>query len=97
MQPWFKLYFNLCSGAYPLDEYPRILIDISGITNLKNCYFDQNLVIGAGTTLSELMDLFEKLVDVEYFKYLKVLNEHLKLVAHIPVKNVSSELLVISE
>lgn len=82
-------YFVFISGAYPILEYPDVLIDISSIAELKGCKFDQNAVIGAGTTLSELLDIFKDIAQKEYFGYLKELYDHLLLVAHIPVRNVS--------
>ncbi|XP_045500109.1 xanthine dehydrogenase 1-like [Colias croceus] len=78
---------NTGKGVIPISEYPRILIDISGVFELKGYYFDQNLIIGAGNTLTELMGIFDTVSKNEYFGYLKVLNAHLKLVAHIPVRN----------
>lgn len=76
-------------GVYPIFEYPRLLIDISGVTSLKGFYIDQNLVINAGTTLTELIEIFDQTAKTDYFEYLKILNDHLQLVAHIPVRNVS--------
>lgn len=70
-------------------QYPAILIDISGLSELKGFYIDQNLVLGAGTTISETIEIFKTVANHDYFNYLNVFNEHLKLVAHIPVRNVS--------
>ena len=81
--------YTFVLGVYPIIEYPRILIDISGLTELKGFYIDQNLVLGAGTTLTDTMNIFEKVSNYDYFSYLKTFNEHLRLVAHIPIKNVS--------
>lgn len=74
----------------PILSYPRVLIDISPVQEIKGYYIDQNLVVGAGTTLSELMEIFKEISkDDNDFAYLQKLNEHLDLVAHIPVRNVS--------
>ncbi|XP_041981244.1 xanthine dehydrogenase 1-like [Aricia agestis] len=82
---------NTGKGVYPIEEYPRILIDIADIPELRGYYFDQNLVIGGGTTLSELAQIFQQLsANDNNFKYLQVLNDHLSLVAHIPVKNIGT-------
>ncbi|XP_028164069.1 indole-3-acetaldehyde oxidase-like isoform X2 [Ostrinia furnacalis] len=83
---------NTAKGAYPIDEYPEILIDISGVSELKGHIFDQNLVIGAITTLTELLDILESAAEErsDEFGYLKKLHDHIQLVATIPVRNVGS-------
>ncbi|KAJ0176321.1 hypothetical protein K1T71_008495 [Dendrolimus kikuchii] len=81
---------NTAKGAYPIDEYPDTLIDISGVPELKGYKIDQNLIIGVGSTLTELLDIFDAVVKEEYFGYLEQLSEHLQMVAHIPVRNIGS-------
>lgn len=76
---------------YPIDEYPNVLININAVNELKGYTIDQNLVVNAGTTLTELLRIFETLSQTKvYFEYLKVLHEHLSQVAHIAVRNVST-------
>lgn len=74
---------------YPIDEYPEVLIDISEVAELKGYSLDQNLLIGAGSTLTELLDILQIVVAKDGFSYLQKLYEHIELVAHIPVRNVS--------
>ncbi|XP_041981242.1 xanthine dehydrogenase-like [Aricia agestis] len=81
---------NTAKGVYPIEEYPRLLIDVSEVSELKNYLFDQNLVVGALNTLTEFMTILETVSKVQYFQYLKVLLDHLKLVAHIPVRNLGT-------
>ncbi|XP_045499718.1 xanthine dehydrogenase 1-like [Colias croceus] len=81
---------NTAKGAYPILEYPRLLIDISAVASLKGYFLDQNLVVGAGNTLTEVMEIFDRMCQTDYFKYLKIFNDHLHLVAHIPVKNIGT-------
>ncbi|XP_073946531.1 uncharacterized protein [Choristoneura fumiferana] len=82
---------NTGKGVYPIDDYPRILIDVSGISELKGYRFDQNMVLGAGTTLSDVIDIFEAVANTEgYFWYLEKLRQHLLMVAHIPVRNLAT-------
>ncbi|CAG4933330.1 unnamed protein product [Parnassius apollo] len=81
---------NTAKGAYPINQYPRILIDISMVAELKKVLLDQNLVIGAGSTISEVMEVFKTVGKQEYFEYLLTLYEHLTLVAHIPVRNLGT-------
>ncbi|XP_047533997.1 xanthine dehydrogenase/oxidase-like isoform X1 [Vanessa atalanta] len=78
---------NTGKGVRPIVEYPRVLIDVTAISDLKGFYFDQNMVVGAGTTLTELMDIFADASDTEYFGYLKVINEHIQLVANVAIRN----------
>lgn len=79
----------LFSGAYPILDYPKVLIDINGVKELKGYKIDQNLVIGAAVALTELLDIFKNVGKQEYFEYLTKLYDHLRKVAHIPVRNVS--------
>ncbi|XP_052742077.1 uncharacterized protein LOC112054762 [Bicyclus anynana] len=79
---------NTGRGVIPILEYPRILIDVSRVSELKGYLVDQNLVVGAGTTLTKLREIMEKVSHSENFAYLSVLNDHLELVAHIAVRNV---------
>ncbi|KAJ2948179.1 hypothetical protein O0L34_g9987 [Tuta absoluta] len=81
---------NTGKGAYPIETYPRILIDVADVSALKGYTVDQNLVVGAGTTLTEVMDIFERMSLQQYFEYLQKLVDHLKLVAHIAVRNLGS-------
>ncbi|XP_053608547.1 uncharacterized protein LOC128674181 isoform X2 [Plodia interpunctella] len=81
---------NTAKGAYPIDEYPRVLIDVSNVAELKGYIVDQNLIIGAGNTLSELLDIFQIKSQEESFTYLQQFYDHLQLVAHIAVRNMGS-------
>ncbi|XP_072949512.1 xanthine dehydrogenase/oxidase-like [Epargyreus clarus] len=82
---------NTGRGASPIFAFPRVLIDIQPVDHLKMHYIDQNLVLGAGIVLSDVMRIFQTLAhDKEEFSYLQKLYEHLDLVAHIPVRNIGS-------
>ncbi|KAI5634816.1 molybdopterin-binding domain of aldehyde dehydrogenase domain-containing protein [Phthorimaea operculella] len=81
---------NTGKGAYPIEAYPRILIDVADVSALKGYTIDQNLVVGAGTTLSEAIEIFKQISKQEYFEYLNKFVNHLKLVAHIAVRNLGS-------
>lgn len=71
-----------------------MLFDVSRVSELKDYIIDQNLVVGAGNTLTEFMEILKKLSDRENFEYVDVLIEHLELVANIAVRNVSIAYLV---
>ncbi|XP_059045049.1 xanthine dehydrogenase/oxidase-like [Achroia grisella] len=82
---------NTGRGVAPIFSFPRVLIDISPVKELKGHYIDQNLVVGAGTTLTDLMDIFKTVSHQQVeFAYLQKLYEHLDLVAHIPVRNIGT-------
>ncbi|KAJ2951526.1 hypothetical protein O0L34_g13677 [Tuta absoluta] len=81
---------NTAKGAYPILEYPRILIDISTVAELKGSAVDQNLVVGAGVTLTEFLEICQNMSKQEYFGYLEEFYEHINLVAHIPVRNLGT-------
>ncbi|XP_026741742.1 xanthine dehydrogenase/oxidase-like [Trichoplusia ni] len=81
---------NTAKGAYPIDQYPRLLIDISNLKELKSISYDQNLVVGAGLTLSEFLEVLDAGSKQQYFGYLRKLYDHVSLVAHIPVRNVGT-------
>ncbi|KAM3961487.1 LOW QUALITY PROTEIN: uncharacterized protein ACR2FA_004382 [Aphomia sociella] len=81
---------NTAKGVYPIHQYPQILIDISGIAELKSFRIDQNLIVGAGTTLTEFMNVLKDVSNDYCFQYLETLYKHLKLIAHIPVRNIGT-------
>ncbi|XP_049878492.1 uncharacterized protein LOC126375553 [Pectinophora gossypiella] len=82
---------NTGKGVVPILFYPKILIDITNITELRTHYIDINLVLGASTTLTDTMNIFHELSKTkENFWYLKILYEHLDRVAHIPVRNIGT-------
>ncbi|PZC72995.1 hypothetical protein B5X24_HaOG210193 [Helicoverpa armigera] len=81
---------NTAKGVYPIDEYPRVLIDISGVQELKGYTIDQNLIVNAGTTLTEFLEILKTVAKKEYFGYLNQLYEHILKVAHFPIRNVAS-------
>ncbi|XP_050344198.1 uncharacterized protein LOC126769439 [Nymphalis io] len=81
---------NTGKGVYPILEYPKLLIDVTDIAEIKGFYVDQNLVIGAGNTLTDVMKIFDTVSETDNFSYLRILNDHLKLVAHIAVRNLAT-------
>lgn len=77
-------------GVYHVTEYPENVIDIFSVPDLKGYLIDVNLILGAGMTLTDMMEVFLKLSgEREEFSFLKQFHEHMDLVAHIPVRNVS--------
>ncbi|KAJ8719321.1 hypothetical protein PYW08_011496 [Mythimna loreyi] len=81
---------NTARGVYPIDEYPQVLIDISEVKELKGYTIDQNLIVNAGTNLTEFLEILETVSKEEYFGYLQKFYDHVVNVAHIPLRNVAS-------
>ncbi|KPJ06623.1 Xanthine dehydrogenase [Papilio machaon] len=82
---------NTGQGVYHVKKYPTHIIDISDVIELKAFLLDVNLILGAGMTLSDMMELFLKMSsENENFSYLKEFYTHMDLVAHIPVKNIGT-------
>ncbi|XP_052742076.1 uncharacterized protein LOC112054756 [Bicyclus anynana] len=81
---------NTAKGVYPIVEYPRLLIDISSVQELKSFFIDQNLIIGGGNTLADVIDIFTTVADNDQFKYVNILKSHLELVAHTTIRNLAT-------
>ncbi|XP_049874983.1 uncharacterized protein LOC126373064 [Pectinophora gossypiella] len=82
---------NTGQGVYHIKDYPKNVIDILNVAELKGHLVDVNLVLGAGMSLTEMMQVFLKLAaEKEHFSYLRKLHEHMDLVAHIPVRNIGT-------
>ncbi|XP_047028790.1 probable aldehyde oxidase 2 [Helicoverpa zea] len=74
-----------------LSDYAKNVIDIFNVADIKGYIIDVNLILGAGMTLSDMMELFLSLSEKrEEFSYLKDFYNHMDLVAHIPVRNIGT-------
>ncbi|KAJ8720015.1 hypothetical protein PYW07_012058 [Mythimna separata] len=82
---------NTGKGVYPIKVEPKIIIDISSIENLKLTQSDENLILGAGMSLTDVMSTFQQWSRKNGdFSYLDILYKHLDLVAHVPVRNIGT-------
>ncbi|KAJ8719328.1 hypothetical protein PYW08_011503 [Mythimna loreyi] len=79
---------NTSKGAYPIEEYPKALIDVHHLQELKVNELDQNLELGAGLTMTEFLEYLKTYSTKEYFTYLTTMYEHLDLVGHVTLRNV---------
>ncbi|KOB70290.1 Aldehyde oxidase AOX1 [Operophtera brumata] len=95
---WYKVYdlktvFDILNDkgycSYML-VYGNTAKDISSVPELKGFIFDQNLIVGVGITLNELLDIFKATSKYDYFGYLQKFVEHINLVANIPIRNLGS-------
>ncbi|XP_052741992.1 uncharacterized protein LOC112054404 isoform X2 [Bicyclus anynana] len=81
---------NTGKGVFPIIKEPRVFIDITSISNLKESIIDENLVLGAGLSIHEVMDIFRREMKNDNFRYLEHFHRHLELVANVPVKNIGT-------
>ncbi|KAJ0176326.1 hypothetical protein K1T71_008500 [Dendrolimus kikuchii] len=81
---------NTGKGPYPIIDYPDLLIDISDIDELKGYVINQNLIVGAGVTLTNTLKILKTVASKDYFSYLDKLYKHIKLVAHEAVRNIGT-------
>ncbi|XP_046687709.1 xanthine dehydrogenase-like isoform X2 [Homalodisca vitripennis] len=84
---------NTAKGIVKDKPPPDVFIDINGVGFLKaHSFHSNNLYVGANTTLSDVIVLFEALAEEkpEYFSYLKQLADHIEKVANRHVRNVGT-------
>lgn len=80
------------SGVYYQTSAPDFYVDITCVPNLINYSLtNDGLVLGANNTLGQAISLFRK-ISLEFpdFSYLSKVGEHFSLVAHVPVRSVST-------
>ena len=68
-----------------------VYIDVNAVDQLHNYKVDdQNLTIGANTSLNTIMNIFEEVAKErpQQYSYLRQLIKHIDLVANVPVRNV---------
>ncbi|XP_045774054.1 xanthine dehydrogenase-like isoform X1 [Maniola jurtina] len=81
---------NTGKGVFPTTKEPRVFIDVTSISTLKDTIIDANLVLGAGLSIHELMAVFQRQMNNDNFRYLEHFHRHLELVANVPVKNIGT-------
>lgn len=79
-------------GVYKSNEEYQVYIDIADVDELISYQIENDhLVLGANMTLTEAMDLFDRISqENKNFIYLKKLKSHIDLIANVPVRNVST-------
>lgn len=70
---------------------PDIYIDVTSVAELTNYVYSNNsLTIGGNFTLTHAIELFATISkDNKKFAYLSDMEEHVNLIANVPVRNVS--------
>ena len=84
------------SGVYKNDGPFEVYVDVSRIGELYQVTKSTPLTIGGGTTLTHLMELFEKIgAENPDYWYTPILAEHIGKIGSTPVRNVSNQYLII--
>ncbi|CAG9861069.1 unnamed protein product [Phyllotreta striolata] len=88
----YRLVFgNTGRGVFKNDPTPSVYIDILQVEELKTYSLkNKTLTIGGNVTLSELMELCNKLSSTPGFSYLDTIHSHVDLVATLQVRNIGS-------
>jgi xanthine dehydrogenase/oxidase len=69
---------------------PKVYIDIGDVTDLKSYSTEPILTLGGNMSMSETIDLFNKIARKNSnYSYVKILADHIDLIASVPVRNVS--------
>lgn len=70
-----------------------LYIDVSRVIELTTFSEDsKTLTLGANTTLNQAMNIFKMFSNKSGFQYLRQMRDHIDLIAHVPVRNVSMRL-----
>ena len=65
-------------------------MDINNVVQLRKITTNASgLILGAGTTLTEAIQLFKNTASTEGLEYLAGMSKHIERVANVPVRNVS--------
>ncbi|KAL0109816.1 hypothetical protein PUN28_013467 [Cardiocondyla obscurior] len=81
---------NTAHGVYRSGK-KDLYIDINDVAELRNIKkTDKYLALGGNTTLTTLIETFQKYSPEPGFKYLYQLAQHANLIAHVPVRNIGS-------
>ena len=80
------------SGVYKNDGPFEVYVDVSRIGELYQVTKSTPLTIGGGTTLTHLMELFEKIgAENPDYWYTPILAEHIGKIGSTPIRNVSKQ------
>ncbi|XP_050092812.1 uncharacterized protein LOC126575867 [Anopheles aquasalis] len=87
-RPYTLVGGNTAHGVYRRSEDLEVFIDVNAIEVLRSHSLGTSLTVGAGTTLTELMELMTNTAKRNpSFSYLEHLVRHVDLIANVPVRN----------
>lgn len=66
-----------------------MLIDITGVDDLRRHIISDTVGVGANVNLTEFMDILTEVSKKPGFEYCELMVKHIDLVANVPVRNVS--------
>ncbi|XP_018565775.1 indole-3-acetaldehyde oxidase-like [Anoplophora glabripennis] len=79
---------NTGKGVYRTEKEFDVYVDILDVQDLLNHEINNKLIIGANISLTNAMNLFDKLSkENSKFRYLSKLSHHIDLIANVPVRN----------
>lgn len=94
-QQYMLVSGNTAHGVYRRSLNIKQFIDINALPELHHHEVSaDSLVLGANLSLSETMDIFEKVQKQKGFEYCAKLWKHFDLIANVPVRNVSRNKLI---
>lgn len=69
----------------------QVYIDVNDVVELRShLVTDDNLVVGAGMTITDAIDIVSKTATIEGFGYFKRLAAHMEVIGNVAVRNVSA-------
>ncbi|XP_035910093.1 xanthine dehydrogenase-like [Anopheles stephensi] len=87
-KPYTLIGGNTAHGVYRRNDAIKVFIDINAVQELRASSVGSSLTVGAGTSLTELMDLLAFAAKQnKSFSYFEHLIRHIDLIANVPVRN----------
>uniref|UniRef100_A0A240PKA6 Indole-3-acetaldehyde oxidase n=1 Tax=Anopheles epiroticus TaxID=199890 RepID=A0A240PKA6_9DIPT len=87
-KPYTLVGGNTAHGVYRRSDAIQVFIDINAVQELRTSSVGGSLTVGAGTSLTELMELLATTVKQNNnFSYFDHLIRHIDLIANVPVRN----------
>ncbi|XP_058053764.1 xanthine dehydrogenase/oxidase-like [Anopheles bellator] len=87
-RPYTLVGGNTAHGVYRRSEALEVFVDVNAVQELRVHSVGASLTIGAGTSLTELMELMTSSAkNNPHFSYLEHLVNHIDLIANVPVRN----------
>uniref|UniRef100_A0A182Q7D1 FAD-binding PCMH-type domain-containing protein n=1 Tax=Anopheles farauti TaxID=69004 RepID=A0A182Q7D1_9DIPT len=90
-EPYAFVAGNTGHGVYRRSDRIRVFLDLSSVEELRRHTITDELVVGAGLTLTEFIALLEQTAEQHLnFTYCTQMAKHIRRVANLPVRNVGT-------
>uniref|UniRef100_A0A182M2C9 Indole-3-acetaldehyde oxidase n=1 Tax=Anopheles culicifacies TaxID=139723 RepID=A0A182M2C9_9DIPT len=90
-EPYTFAAGNTGHGVYRRSNRLKVFIDISSVEELHRHMFDRELIVGAGVSLTEFVELLERTAEEHLsFTYCMPMAKHVRRMANLPVRNVGT-------